>query len=193
MAATVNYFIELTPSAEAMAEKLRGLASYKIPLAMKAGIDTAMPDVIENIKATRLSGKGPFPPPEHRLGVVTGLLRSSVSPIASTMEVGEDSATVTGGLQVISVPYANIHEFGFSGEESVRAHTRRIIKFQRTSPRTGKLLKRPRRTTTMSTVRAYTRQMNMPERRPFRTGMEENLIRISDAINRQLGAALENV
>lgn len=191
MAAQVNYFIELQPAD--ISERLQQLAPYKIPLAIKAGFDTAIPEVISAIKNDRLSGKGPFPPAEHRLGVVTGLLRSSVFPIKSTMEVSEDSCTIRGGIQVVGVPYANVHEFGFVGDESVAAHSRRYIRVRTKSKRTGSLLKRPMRTTTTGAVRAYTRKMNIPARAPFRTGMSENLIRIRGAIQKSIAAALENV
>lgn len=196
MAAQVDFFVTMTPTAEVMAERIREVAAYKIPLALKRGIDTAMPDVIEDIKANRLSGKGPFPPAEHRLGVVTGLLSSSVSPLPSTMEVAGDTATVTGGLQVVGVPYANIHEFGFSGEENVSSHSRGTAKVIRTLRRqrqrktekqilTGSL---PR----ARVIRGYTRQMNMPARAPFTYGMRDNLVRIRDSISTAIGQAFEN-
>lgn len=193
MAATVNYFIELTPSAQAMADRLRNIATYKIPLAIKRGIDVSMPTVIDNIKENRLSGKGPFPPEEHRLGVVTGLLRSSVTPIDTTMQVDESSCTIEGGLQVVGVPYANIHEFGFVGSESVREHSRKYVRIRTTSLRGGSLLKRPKKTTRTGIVRAHSRNMNMPARAPFRTGMQENLVRIKESINVELGHAIENI
>jgi hypothetical protein len=47
-------------------------------LALKRGIDKALPEVASKIQADRLTGQGPFPIEEHMLGVRSGQLRQSV-------------------------------------------------------------------------------------------------------------------
>jgi len=188
----VMFDVELSSESESMIDRLRQFAPYKIPLALKRAMDSAIPEAIDDIRSNRLSGKGPFPPDEHRLGEVTGLLKSSVEPIPSTMDVSDDSCTIGGGIQVIGVIYAPVHEFGYTGTQSVSSHSRSRTKV-RTTSRSGRILKRPVKTITQHAVRSFTRHMDIPARAPFRTGMQENLFRISDATLSELRKAVENV
>jgi phage gpG-like protein len=123
----------------------------------------ALEVVTGRIQEKRLSGKGPFPVEEHRLGQVTQQLwRSTRATPATVVSEGTHSEVV--GAIGASVIYAAVHEFGFQGEVSVKAKGKR---------------------------RANTRNMNMPERAPFRTGIKENLDYISEEISKELVATLE--
>ena len=187
-----EFKVTFTPTAAEMSAKFTQASKYKIPLAMKRAMDSAMPEVIRDIQENRLSGKGPFPPSEHRLGEVTGTLKSAVTPIDSTMQVDDNSATITGGITVIGVPYAAVHEFGYSGSQSVSSHSRSRTTIRTTSA-SGRLLKRPKKTVTQHSVKGFSRNVNFPERAPFRTGMQENLVKIRSATEVELGRALENI
>jgi hypothetical protein len=190
------FIVELTPESLEAVKRLKDLP-YKIPLAMKRGVDAAMPQVIADIKSNRLSGKGPFPPSQHRLGEVTGALKGAVVPLPSRTEVTETTATVTGGLTVPGIIYAPVHEFGFVGSESVRPFVRRLTVQRQVLTERGILSGRSRKRSVTTSrevnVRGFTRNMNIPARAPFRTGMAENLPKIRAAINVELGRALENL
>ncbi len=93
--------------------------------------------------------------------VSSGRLRRSIRLIRTTA----DSATIGS-----DVPYARIHNDGFRGVESVKAHTRH--KYTKSRVETGKLTKTGKMgMQTVSTisgdiqVKAHTRRMNMPRRR----------------------------
>lgn len=63
---------------------------------------------ISHLVAQRLTGKGPFPVSEHRLGEVTHLLRRSPRATKAFL-VGQDTVVSAIGS---NVKYAGIHEFG---------------------------------------------------------------------------------
>jgi len=83
-----------------------------IPYAVKRGLDLALSVVRGRIQAQRLSGRGPFPPSEHRLGIVTQQLQRSLR---------EEPAVITGDGTVITasigspVFYGALHEYGWTG------------------------------------------------------------------------------
>lgn len=193
MPGMVNFIITMDPEASVMVERLRNVASYKIPLAIKRGMDVAMPEVIDDVKENRLSGKGPFDPSLHKLGEVTGNLKASVEPIPATMEVSDDYATVEGGIASRGIPYANIHEFGFVGSELVSAHSREHLRIRvaGSSRQRRQLRRHPQHV--IRPVGAYTRNMNMPARAPFTYGMKDNLVRIKESIRTEIGHAFGNI
>lgn len=80
---------------------------------MKRGINNATQLVERHIKYNQLSGQA--------LRVQTGFLRSSFHATPAV----EVRPKEVGGTVKSRAPYAAIHEFGFDGMETVRAHTRR--------------------------------------------------------------------
>ena len=141
--------IQLDPS---VAGKLRGMVRVPehILLEMKKEIDLQNELTVGHIQATRMSGRGPFPVEEGRLGVRTGRLRQSLRP---------SKATIAGGKTIVSaigtnVIYMGPHEFGFTGLVNVRAHARRGKKG-------------------VHQVKAHARQANVPSRAPIRQGIED--------------------
>jgi phage gpG-like protein len=183
MSATIT--IQLSPSAIALADKFRR-APQEFPQAIKRGMTRALAIVAGRIQEKRLTGVGPFPVAEHRLGERTGQLKLRTRATDATVISEGDHATITGAIGS-SVKYAAVHEFGFEGDVTVKAHNRRL--YRRTS-RAGKPLKKPKLKGSTE-VRSYERHMSIPERAPFRTGIRENITYISDEIEKELVTSLK--
>jgi phage gpG-like protein len=123
---------------------------------------------LENyIKTQKLSGQV--------LNVVTGRLRRSIfSRVTDTGNSVEGSVSSSG-----DVKYAAIHEFGFNGEERVRAHTRQIKEaFGRAiTPKTVH-------------VREFTREMHMPERSFIRSAFRDLKSMLQDGVREAIEEGL---
>lgn len=142
----------------------------------------------------RFTGKGPFPVPERKLGVVTGRLRR---------DLHSEPAEVTGdgyrGRVGSVVEYFRGHELGFDGQVSVRAHVRAARevnrKARKRTTKSGKEITiRANQFSLMpQSVRAHTRQMKVPERRPLRTAVEDHSVRIlGQAVQRAIAQILNS-
>jgi phage gpG-like protein len=183
MSATIT--IQLSPSAIALSDKFRN-APREFPQAIKRGMTRALQIVAGRIQEKRLTGHGPFPVAEHRLGERSGQLKLRTRATEATVVSEGDIATVSGTVGS-SVVYAAVHEFGFEGDVTVKAHERRL--FRRTSTR-GKPLKKPKLKGSTQ-VRSFTRHMSIPERAPFRTGIRENVPYISGEIEKEMLTSLK--
>ncbi len=108
MSATIT--IRLSPNAIALTEKFKR-APKEFPQAIKRGMTRALAIVTGRIQEKRLTGHGPFPVTEHRLGERSGQLklRTQSKPVQIT---SEGTQTVVEGAIGSSVFYAAIHEFG---------------------------------------------------------------------------------
>jgi HK97 gp10 family phage protein len=95
----------------------------------------------------------------------TGTLRRSIN-----QEV-EDRGDEIVGIVGTNVEYAAIHEFGFTGQESVREHLRRTLRGE-------------------TTVRSYLRQMNMPERSFLRSALADYEDQLTSELRRGLEEAI---
>jgi hypothetical protein len=84
--------------------------SDEIPQAVKRGMDFSLDQVRGRIQIQRMSGKGPYPPEEHRLGIVTQNLQRSLRREPAVI-VGN---TITGDIGT-NIFYGKIHEYGWSG------------------------------------------------------------------------------
>lgn len=91
----------------------------------------------------------------------TGWLSSHVHP--EVQDLGT-AARVTVGVDAKAVPYARIHEYGFSGTERVKPHQRII---------TMAFGRQIDPVTVM--VGEFTRTMNMPERSYLRSSLKERI------------------
>lgn len=102
------------------------------------------------------------------LRTISGRLRGSIVAAKAV-------PTATGVESSIgsNVVYAKIHEEGFSGTETVAAHTRR--QFTTGKALFGKKTKIARVHTGDIQVRSFTRNMHMPARRPIGHGIEDRL------------------
>lgn len=151
--ADITIKIELPPESQALIKRFQDMPA-ELPQAIKRGMDRALQIVRFRIQTERLSGKGPYPPSEHRLGVVTQTLQ-----LAARAEPAVIAGnTVTGAIGTSGVRYALTHEFGFSGTVRGRGGS--------------------------------TRKMNLPERAPFRTGINENAEYIAGEIGSEIEKSL---
>ncbi len=113
MSATIT--IQLSPNAIALSEKFKR-APQEFPQAIKRGMTRALAVVSGRIQERRLTGHGPFPVTEHRLGERTGQLklRTQSAPVTIT---GEGQQVVVSGAIGTSArnkgfSYPLLHEFG---------------------------------------------------------------------------------
>ena len=180
--------IELTPKAEKIVRSLQTLPG-RIITAIAGGMDEANQYAVAKIQKDHLTGRGPFPPEEHRLGVVTNRLRGSVWASQAT-PVSDRAVESAIGSNVV---YAAIHEFG----GRIR-HEPRQMKIRHRLDARGNLVrqlgnshllmfagahhKRVRETT----VTAKAHEVEMPERAPFRTGLEESRPKFKTVISQAI-------
>ncbi len=173
---SVQIKIELTPAAQKIVANLQTLPA-QIMAAVAGAMDKANQLAIAKIQRDHLTGRGPYPPEQHKLGIVTNRLRGSVN--ASAAEVQGQQVVSAIGSNVV---YAKIHEFG--GRIKIQA---RNAKVRLKTDARGNLIRQlananlaifARKThrrvrETNVTIPAY--EVIMPERAPFRTGIEESL------------------
>ena len=115
------------------------------------------------VKTQKLSGQV--------LNKQTGRLMSSIH-----NDITDQGTSIIGRVfSAQPMPYAAIHEFGFSGSETVRAHIRTMVFGREVGP---------------FTVPSFTRQMNMPERSFMRSSLKENEQRIIQDINTAVDKAV---
>jgi hypothetical protein len=113
----VTVKIEMPPESRAVIKKLQAMPN-EIPRAVKRGMDFALSVVRGRIQKTRLSGRGPYPPAEHRLGIVTQQFQRSLREEPAVIR----GTTVTGAIGS-PIFYGAIHEFG-KGKAPERAPVR---------------------------------------------------------------------
>jgi phage gpG-like protein len=185
MPATIQ--ITIPPESQAIITNLRRFPN-ELAGALKRGMDKGANIALGAIARERFTGQGPFPVPEHRLGVRTNRLRSSLRWASAQSIVEGDNITVTGSMGS-NVEYFGIHEFGFSGEVKVKSFTRKVppVRFGRLPA--GPHAKRP----STETVKAHTRRMNVPARAPLQTGLADHMQDFTDAIRVELDAALGRI
>lgn len=164
--------IELTPEAARIVAGMQTLPA-RIVNYIAAAMDQENLATASHIQSEHLTGKGPFPVAEHKLGVRSGLLRESVT---------ASKAAIEGGLIVSAigsnVKYAKIHEFGGIIHKPARQQ-----KIRHRTDRRGNLLKRDNgllifakakhKNAREMAVEIPAHDVQMPERAPFRTGITE--------------------
>jgi hypothetical protein len=173
--------VQWSPAASSALDTLRTMPERLGP-AIARGLDAANQLVLGRITQKRFTGKGPFAVGDHRLGIVTGRLRQSLNARPAELRSGNGS----GGGSIVAdsgigsnVKYMGPHEFGYKGDVQVRSFTRHNprgdIKQPISRMRRGKQKIVYRQLATgISVVKAHTRKMDIPERAPIRTGVEEN-------------------
>ena len=109
------------------------------------------------------------------LNVKTGRLRRSID------QVVRDNGDDIAGVVSSNVEYARAHEYGFSGQESVKAHLRTI------KQAFGKPLKAP----VTFQVQAHARKANIPERAFLRSALAEMQPEIQAEMRKAVGRALK--
>lgn len=123
------------------------------------------------VQKERLTGQGPFAPSQNKLGVITGRLRRSAR--GTDPQISGSTVTTSIGS---NVSYAAAHEFGFKGTVKVRAHEVTMTKLF------GRKLQAPLRFSRLPSQR----KVNIPERKPFRTGISENIGLLEREIEREV-------
>jgi phage gpG-like protein len=105
--------IQLTPESQAV---IRGFQT--LPARMMRAIARAMDKqnvfVAHHINTVRMTGRGPYPVSEHRLGAIHNRLRASVDAWVDEHKAEINGNTVTTSIGS-NVSYAAAHEFGFDG------------------------------------------------------------------------------
>lgn len=181
--------IDIDPRGQKLMENLAGFPD-EMQQAIVRGLDKGGNLLLGRITRARFTGQGPFPVSEHRLGVKTNRLRSSLRWVPATIEGTE----VTAGMGS-NVEYFGAHEFGFSGTVQVRSFTRRVSASQFSSKANqvdvSKIKGKQARAAALGTetVRAHSRVMNVPARAPMTTGITENAEIFSREITKELAAA----
>lgn len=150
---------------------LEGLKPQVMTAAIARGMRRGTLLIAGKVQAERLSGKGPFPVSQQKLGVVTGRLRQSVR--STEPEIAGNTVRTSIGS---NVRYAAAHEFGFKGKVKVRAHEVTMNKLF------GRKLAEPLRFSRL----ASQRNVNIPERRPFREGIEANVKLLEREVAREV-------
>src|SRR5215470_11112004 len=106
---SVQVQVQIPAETQAKIAKFNELPT-EIPKAIKRGMDYALSVVRGRIQSQRLSGRGPYPPEQHRLGIVTQQLQRSLR---------EEPAVITGNTVTGSIGspvfYGALHEYGWSG------------------------------------------------------------------------------
>jgi hypothetical protein len=102
----VTIKIELPPESQALIKRFQDMPA-EFPRTVKRGMDRALQVVRGRIQASRLSGKGPYPPAEHRLGIKSQQLQRSLRAEPAVIA----GNTVTGAIGS-PIFYGKIHEFG---------------------------------------------------------------------------------
>lgn len=91
--------------------------------ALSRALSASGPMIVGNaLKYRFTSERGPFPYSQNKLGRVTGRLRQSITSTPPQIQAGTSSVTIGFGS---NVRYFAIHEFGFTGNVTVKAHTRK--------------------------------------------------------------------
>jgi hypothetical protein len=98
--------VKIAPESLALVRNLQKLPT-EFPQAIKRGLDKSLQVVSGRIVRGRLSGKGPFPPVQHRLGERSGQLKRSLRTEPAVI-IGP---LITGAIGS-RIFYAAIHEYG---------------------------------------------------------------------------------
>lgn len=180
--------IELPPETLRAIERLKNLRA-SLQKAVEDGMNVGAALTVSDIQAQRLTGQGPYPVQDGKLGIKTGRLRSS---LRHTPAVSDDSGTmVTIGT---NVKYAAIHEFGGTINRTVKPGIARL----RTN-KDGSLLKRGNLATFARLKHKQVREVayaggksyaiKIPARMPIGHGVADNEV----TFTREISAAIQRV
>jgi phage gpG-like protein len=160
---------------------------------LRATMDEQNQLTIGHTRQARLTGKGPFPVSEGRLGVRTNRLRASLR-AAKTRIVGTSIASSIGS----NVEYAAAHEFGFRGSVSVKSHMRRQKsrdvfvkqfvngKLKRVRTVTGAAFVTKGKQKSWVKGDAFVRSVDIPARAPIAHGIEDRRAEYERAMSQSI-------
>jgi hypothetical protein len=144
---------------------------------IRAGLSGALLEINRLAQRERMTGHGPFPPEEQKLGIVTQNLRrmQHTEPVKAT----DKGYSGRIGNQV---EYFRAHEFGVATTVNVPEHRRRAHTVHKTTTtKTGKTRRKAIYSRLEQTVRAHTVQMRIPARRPLGAAIDQHSKRVIDA------------
>lgn len=176
--------IKLSDEAKGLLNRIQDTAGMNRAIARE--LDVQLNLIVGHIVAKRMTGTGPFPVSEHRLGVRTGLLRRSLRTSKATV-VGN---VVTGAIGS-NVRYAGIHEFGGTIKRvllagSVRLATDHKGNLLRQGPN-GKLAvfarKSRKSVATVPFAGGKRYEITIPARAPITTGIQDKATETGNAIS----------
>ena len=152
-------------------------AAAKLLKGIEEAVTREALNLVAYIKQNKLS--------DQVLHVRTGRLRRSITARFEGKGTGSFKAFVG-----TNVKYARIHEYGFEGSVSVKAHVvKEHTRLQKIA--FGKLMKEPKVVTVREhAVQAHSMNMKMPARPFLRPSLEENAGRITTNIRKALTGAL---
>ena len=186
MSATVT--IKLTDEAQGILRSIKGMTEG-MSRAVARGMDQANQIAKTRIENQHLTGKGPFPVSQHKLGVKSGLLRKSTW--ANKARVNGNTISSAIGSNVI---YAAIHEFGGvihkdakSGSVRLRVDRHGAL-FRQPGFAHLAIFARPQHKAREVKTKIKAHDITMPERAPFRTGIAES----AADYTREISAAIVN-
>lgn len=133
---------------------------------------------LSHIIEKRLTGKGPFPVEQHRLGERSKLYRKSVRTSAPEIAAASVSASIGA-----NAAYAGIHETGGTftrttkpGKVRLRTDASGALLGQRTNPRLAVFARKThKRAREVQTLGGRTYTIKLPARAPMTTGFEDRL------------------
>ena len=148
------------------------------------------------IQAKHLTGAGPFPVEQHRLGVRSNRYRLSLRPSKAVVAGNNIESAIGTNLR----GYPRAHEFGFVGTVTVRAHLARhhaldVFNLRGRTvkgyqiPGIGKGDRKTRVAEGFVTIRAHAMKMNIPARAPISTGIQERAPNYRRAVSAAILAA----
>lgn len=175
--------ITFTPEAQAVLQRLEKLPRAVLGVIARA-VDQQNLLTVSFIQQKHLSFPKTGPATMEGLRHQSGDYRRTTR--ASKCRISGQSVVSSIGTQV---KYARVHEFGFSGSVQVPQHERKIIVgtgTQTVTTKSGRQYKKKVVIGGTTTVKAHSRKMNLPARRPILRGIAANLdaytVRVSDAI-----------
>jgi hypothetical protein len=180
MSEGLTLVVELSEEAQKKIARVQNVGGMLAALARE--MDGQNQLTLSHIMRHRLTGRGPFPPSEHKLGVVTGRLRGAAwaSPAAIS------GNTITSAIGD-NVGYAWLHEHGAD-------FTRKGGKVRLRTDRSGNLIRHGVNGKLATFARASHKrvkevafgahQVHVPARAPFWTGIQERLPEVGPAMGR---------
>lgn len=156
----MSFTIQLDSNAAQVAQQVKRFPPAMLEAIARA-LDLENELTVGHIQRTKLSRRGPT-----TLGVVSNRLRSSAR--RTEARVYADGVESSLGSNVV---YAGVHEFGYTGPARVNAFMRKnpAGDLFRVGPRGG----RRQVASGISRVKAHTRNLRLPARAMFQTGLEE--------------------
>lgn len=142
--------------------------------ALTRALDAQMQITLGHITARRMTGRGPYPASEHKLGVRTGRLRQSLRASKAVVRGGNIEAGIG-----TNVKYAGLHEFG----GTIAPHT--------ITARLGKSLRFVIGGKVIFRKSVKHPGATYPERAPIYTGIEDRQNEIAAALSTAAIKALE--